>query len=460
MLLKPSSTPLTADQLEGDKAALALLLKKDYPGAAAMYTALTGQYPHVPAFWSNLAVALRHLGQHATALAAALRARELAPGETDFIINTADSLMPLDRVEEAAHLYALALEREPKNALYRRKYGIALRQLEKFDDALKELETAVALKPDDPETLWQRATLHMYLGRFTAGWKDYECRWQRGEKKKPAYRVPQWSGEDLHGKTILLYEEQGFGDTILAARYIPLVKKRGARVIFGCRQPLHDMFSKVPGVDKLVTAGPLGEKFDYHAPLLSLPGVFNTELATIPPPAPLGIARQIPADAEKRLEAGKGKLKIGIVWSGNTDFKDNFRRAVPFTRFLPLVGVKGTQFYSLQKGLPEKELSDASCRSLVADLAPYLGDFAATAALVSRLDLVIMTDSAVAHVAGSLGVPVWNLLHASPFWIYTQGRDDCPWYPSMRLFRQPAPGDWDSVFIRTAAELRKKVSRQ
>jgi hypothetical protein len=168
-------------------------------------------------------------------------------------------------------------------------------------------------------------------------------------------------------------------------------------------------------------------------------------------------AEKLPEGAAQLLALGKGRVKVGIIWSGNPEFPVNFKRAVPFSRMLPLAEVPGVQLYSLQMGVPEKELIDAGAKGLVLDLAPHLKDFADTAAVLQELDLVIMTDSSVAHLAGSLGRPVWNLLDFSPYWLYLHKREDSPWYPSMRLFRQPTPGDWESVFERVAEELGKAI---
>ena len=203
--------------------------------------------------------------------------------------------------------------------------------------------------------------------------------------------------------------------------------------------------------------GKTDEPFDYQISVMSLPGVFGTTLQNIPLITKLSIAPVIPLNSKKILDAAGEKLKVGIVWSGSVTFKGNRKRAVSIDRFIPLTSIPGVQFYSLQKGPCEKDLYEAGADSLIWDLSPDLNDFTDTAAILEELDLVIMTDSSVAHLAGSLNCPIWNLLNYKPYWLYLNHREDCPWYPSMRLFRQNEPGNWDSVFKKVAAELEKAV---
>ena len=439
--------------------ALAAVTQKDFGTAADMYRQLLQVAPDVSAFWRNLSIALRGLNHYAASLACAKRAEVLDPC-SETLVNVSDSLVCLDRLEEALGLLSKALQAEPENIQYRRRYADVLRQCWRFEEALVQIDLACKIEPNDVETNWQRAVTNLTLGRYKDGWKDYEVRLKRGNIKLTPYSAPRWAGEDLAGKTILLYEEQGFGDTILAARYIPLVKQRGARVIFGCRPVLHKLFSTIPGIDRFVLEGAIGEKLDYHTSLLSLPGLFGTALETIPPIAKLCPAEKPPAVVSQLLERGKDRFKVGIVWSGSPHFKNNHKRAVAFSRFLPLMEIPGTQFYSLQQGPAAAELTAAGAEGFVFDLGPHLKDFAETAAVLQELDLVIMTDSSVVHLAGTLGRPVWNLLAYDAYWLYMAGRSDSPWYPSLRLFRQPKPGDWDSVFREAAAELGKISSKK
>ncbi|MEM1178787.1 MAG: hypothetical protein AAGM22_10630, partial [Acidobacteriota bacterium] len=261
-----------------------------------------------------------------------------------------------------------------------------------------------------------------------------------------------------HG-SLLILREQGFGDFLFASRFLPAAKKLGGRVVVTCRRELIPLFKHVEGIGELFEEPhprpPSMEvpKTEFICPLMDLPGLFNASFERMTPP----LALSVPADARARvaplLERCGRRLKVGIVWSGSVTFRGNAKRSVRLERFLDLANAPGVQLISLQKGPRRSELEESGASPAVLDAAPYLDDFADTAALVQGLDLVIMTDSAVAHLAGTLGVPVWNLLPFLPYWLYGPEGDETPWYPSMRLFRQPSPGDWDSVF----AEVRRNL---
>jgi hypothetical protein len=267
----------------------------------------------------------------------------------------------------------------------------------------------------------------------------------------------RWDGRDFHDKTILLCAEQGFGDTILSSRYVPMLKKRGGRIVFVCDKNLHRLFQSVPGIDRMVEPGVITDPFDCHISIMSLPGIFETELGSIPPAPDLYIPDKSPPAAQRLLDMAVDRFRVGIVWSGRTTFKQNYKRAVSVERFLPLARVPGVQLYSLQKGPCEQELAAAGAQELVLELGPHLNDFADTASVLRQLDLVIMTDSSVAHLAGSLGCPVWNLLPYHAYWLYLSEREDCPWYPSMTFIRQTEPGNWDTVFKKAAMKLQCEV---
>ena len=418
------------------------------------------------ATWGNLGIALRKLNHEAAALICFKKAIELCPDHSVVILrHHAHCLRQLGRKEEALLAYTEALRLFPNDFDLSLFYAVALSKFGKNEESLAQVNAALKLEPANADALWHRVDVTLRAGRFREAWKDYEVRWN-GEKsgfsaqaeQEKTYPSQRWKGEDLTGKTILIYGEQGFGDIILFSRYIQLVKERGGRVIFGCSHLLHNLFRNLPGMDRLVDKYHTGEKIDYHIPLMSLPGLFGTTLETIPPPPPLYIPEAPPAAAPELIALAQDRFKVGIVWSGSATYSGNKDRAVSFSRFLPLAEVPGVQLFSLQKGPQEKELADNGAQRLVIELGPHFNDFTETAAALKQLDLVIMTDSSVAHLAGSIGVPVWNLLPTRAYWIYLLGREDSPWYPSMRLIRQPEPGDWDSVFKKVAVELEKAVT--
>lgn len=448
--------PKTSAQEDGFKAAVALYESGKHAEAADAFRAILKKSPTHNGAWLNLGTALRKMGHHEASLAATTRALELKPDDAGTLTNLGNCLVDLDRLGEALALHEKAMALKPGDFLVRRNYTIALREAGMFQKALPIFEDLLKQKPDDISLGWEKALTHLYLADYKKGWDAFEIRWKLpGMNERVSSKAKKWKGEDLAGKTLLIYEEQGFGDSILCSRYIPLIAARGGKVIMECKKPLHHLFATLPGIVQIGETGQIMSGFDYHIPMMSLPGVFGTDLTNVPPPAPYKTITAPPPEAAKLLALGKGRLKVGIVWSGSTTFANNRKRAVSAERFLPLAAVPGVQLYSLQKGPCEPELKACGGDGLVYELGPHLNDFTETASTLKQLDLVIMTDSAVAHLAGSLGVPVWNLLCYRPYWLYLSDREDCPWYPSMKLFRQSKAGDWDSVFENVKIELGK-----
>jgi tetratricopeptide (TPR) repeat protein len=428
--------------------------------AAGFRTALRLDINHAGA-WVNLGSALRKLGKLEASASCTRRALSLSPNNPGYLTNYGNCLIDLNRIDEGLEAHAEAARRKPDDFLVQRNYSVALREAGKFEEALALFKALGKERPDDVSVTWEEAVTYLQLGDYKRGWDAFEIRWKlptmRERQSKTARR---WRGEDISGKTLLVYDEQGFGDSILCSRYIPLIKERGGSVIVECKPQLHRLFSAIPGIVRIAETGQVLTGFDYHVPMMSLPGIFGTDDSSIPPPPPLYAAPAPPPHSARLLGAAKDLFKVGIVWSGSETFTNNRRRSVEAARFLPLTEIAGTQFYSLQKGPREKDLSACGAEELILELGPDMNDFSETAAVLKQLDLIIMTDSSVAHLAGSLGVPVWNLLCYRPYWLYLTERQDCPWYPSMRLFRQPSPGDWDSVFKKVAVELEKLVTAQ
>jgi tetratricopeptide (TPR) repeat protein len=432
----------------------ALFYEKRYSEAIPLYKKFVEPDLRDFLVFANLGIALRNMGQHALSAIYLKRADELCPNSPGLLRHYAYSLALLSRKEEALEAFSRSLRLAPNDFNTRSLYAFTLRSFDMNEESLFQYEAAHKLEPQNTDIIWQRTDVNLRLGRFKEGWKDFEVRWQldddqpflKAAQEEKTYPSRRWTGEDLKGKTILIYAEQGFGDTILCSRYIPMVKARGARVIFRTALELYRLFQNVRGIDLLVTTLNIQERIDYHVPLMSLPGLFGTEVNSIPSTTPLHVPETLPAEVAQKLNFAQDSFKVGIVWAGRSTFGGNYKRAVSFERFLPLAEIPGVQLYSLQKGPAEQELVDCGAQIMVQELGPHLNDFADTAAVLNNLDLVIMTDSAVAHLAGSMGCPVWNLLSTGAYWVYLQESEDSPWYPSMRLFRQPEPGDWDSVF--------------
>jgi len=450
------------------KQASALFEQGRYAEVVTLYQKILHSSPNDPIIWGNMGIALRHQGHYAPAAACLKRADELSPNSANILRHYAICLTFLNRKEEALRTFQAALRLLPNDFLTLSHYGYALREFDMNEEALVHYSAGFALQPENVETRWCLSTLYLRLGNFKEGWKDFEARWKLGKgsplwseaEHEKTYTSKRWTGEDLTGKTILVYAEQGFGDTILCSRYIPMLKARGGRIIFKCKPHLHRLLHTIPGIDKLVEDDGTGEKIDYHVPIMSLMGLFGTELDTIPPLPALHIPEAPPAEALQLLDLAKDNFKVGIVWSGSPTYASNYKRAAVFKQFMPLAEIPGVQLYSLQKGPAEHELADYGTQGLVLELGPHMRDFADTAAALEHLDLVIMTDSSVAHLAGATGCPVWNLLCNGAYWLYLAEREDSPWYPSMRLFRQSEPGDWDSVFKNVAVELEKAVAQK
>ncbi len=409
--------------------------------------------------WSTLGVLLRRSGKLNEAIACHRRALEHAPGNSSIWTNLGNALTEADRPAEAVAAQEEALRWEPQNPRLMFNAVVSLRKAGRFAEALAMIDRAMALAPD-PSLRWERALTRLQIGDYVHGFLDYEAR-----RLLPSYNgrtatLPAWNGEPLTGRTVFLSSEQGFGDALLMARYLPLVKACGGRVLYEGHAELRRVLSGL-GIDEYRSWGSPACG-DVEASQMDLPRLFGTTPATIPPPARLALPEESRRKASQLLGAPEtGTVRVGIVWSGRVTFADNARRATGLAPFLRFAEVPGVRLYSLQKGPPEAELADMGpAQRLVVPLGPHLEDFADTAAMLERLDLVIMTDSSVAHLAGALGKPVWNLVQHVPYWIYGFTGEWTPWYPSMRLFRQGGDLDWRPVFDRAAEALRDEVRRR
>lgn len=436
--------------------------------AAVLYRATITQDPTHFAAWMNLGTCLRRMGHLDAAIIAGERARMLQPDHAGCLTNLGNALVDASRIDEALALQRRALAHAPDDLLVQRNLAVCLREAGLFDEAYQYFTALISHFPDDATLPWEQALCLLYQGNYAHGWPAFEARWKLPAMAARWHHITRWQGEELKGKHLLLTEEQGFGDTLLCARYLPLLLARvgaGGSVTLACKKPLHRLLSAISGLRLLTTedvstpANTTGS-YDYQAAMMSLPGMFKTDLTNIPPAPPLTHTTELPPQVAQALQAGAGRLKVGIIWSGSVTFANNRKRAVMAERFMPLAAIDGVELYSLQKGPREHDLRALGGSAIIHEIGPCFDDFAQTATALRQLDLVIMTDSAVAHLAGSLGVPVWNLLHDRPYWLYLQGRSDSPWYPSMKLYRQPAPGDWDSVFATVAHDLRQLAQQR
>ncbi|HYV39898.1 MAG TPA: tetratricopeptide repeat protein [Gemmataceae bacterium] len=409
----------------------------------------------------NLGNALAAQHQWSDAERCHLEAVRLRPGDAAAQYNLGLVQERQGKHEQAITSYRQALQDDPHNVDVHLNLGNALVNVGQLAEAETEYRTVLQLSPNNADGHWNLAHLCLRLGRFEEGWSEYEWRSARPGFAKRAYAQPIWNGSDLGGQTLLVYCDQGLGDTMQFIRYIPLVKQRGGKVIVQCQASLLRLLASVSGIDQLVADTVLLPAFDVHISLQSLPLIFGTKIDTIPADVPYLFADK---DLQEHWHSKLGpleKFKIGIAWQGNPAFLDDQARSIPLTCFAPLAKIEGVQLVSLQKGPGMEQLHAAANQFDVLDLGHQFdeasGAFMDTAAVMKNLDLVICSDSAVAHLAGALGVPVWVALAKVPEWRWLLEREDIPWYPGMRLFRQRFAGDWADVFGRIAGEMKAQL---
>ncbi len=439
-----------------------LLAQQRWAEAEQAFRAATANDPTNPDIWCNLGRVLQRDERLAEAIDCFRRALELQPSHAEAHGMLGDALRNADQADEAIACYRRALQIDPSHANIHNSLGIALEQQGHLSEAAACYRRAVEARPDSFEAHMNQAALMLLTGDFEQGWMEYDWWWKRF--RSPDYGRPRWEGENLAGKVVLLHPEQGLGDTIQFVRYAPLLKSLGATVLVECQKPLAKILARCPGIDRLLVSGDELPDFDFFTPLVRLPRILRTTLDTIPAQVPYVFAdEKLIHHWQETLKPLDG-FRIGINWRGSGDFRK--LRDVPVEMFERLANVKGVRLFSLQK--EEVESKVESRRSKVKEEAqPAIldlgeidtehGAFMDTAAIMMNLDLVITSDTSVAHLAGALGVPVWVALPYVPDWRWLLERSDSPWYPTMRLFRQKQPGDWAGVFGEIEAALRERV---
>lgn len=409
---------------------------------------------------NNLGIALGKLDRHEQAVETFKRAVKLKQDYADPYSNMGSSLAVLGRMDEAVVALRRALELRPDYANAWHNLGVALGQLGHYEQARAASSRASELDPSHTLADFTRACFHLVEGQFEEGWPLYEIRWETPELASPrrSFSQPMWDGEALEGQTLLIHAEQGFGDSIQFIRYAPLAANRGGKVLVECPDPLMEVFSTVKGIHQLVPLGEPLPHFDVHVPMMSLPLAFRTTLDSIPNDIPY-----MAADSERRafwsdwLAENGVTLKVGLAWAGRATHTGDRARSMHLRQFLPLCRIPEVEFVSLQFDRGLEQIRQLPGKQPIRDPSGHIADFADTAALLAELDLVIAVDTAVAHLAGALGRPVWVLLPFAPDWRWLLRREDSPWYPSMQLFRQQAPGDWDGVVAVVRDELRSRI---
>ena len=460
------------------------------PAAAEAYRRALELQPGSPETNCKLANILRRRGELPEALRLCERALALEPARAETYTELGLVYTDMKNLEAAGEAFERAQALNPDSALtaltrsyfYFRCRNISaaaesLRQAIKFDanlhlahvslgsiltmmgdwaGGLQCYERALALCPYSADAIFYLGLLHLSQGNFALGWSEYEER-EEARVVRRKFTQPQWKGEPLEGARILLHAEQGLGDTLQAVRYVSLVAARGGQVVLAVQKRLHRLLARTEGAWQVITDGGTVYDFRWHCPLLSLPLAFGTDLSTIPSKIPYVYADPSLVKAwDRRLDGDM--LRVGLAWGGDPKHPQNFLRSIPLEQLAPLTQIEGTTFYSLQMGPPAEQVKQLRPQVRLIDLQDEQKDFADTAAIVANLDLVISIDTSVVHLAGAMGRPFWVLLCKSPDWRWLQGREDSPWYPTARLFRQTTMGNWQEVVSRVERELRELVA--
>lgn len=412
-----------------------------------------------PAALHRHGVAAFRAGDGEGAVALLERAAAGAPSNAAYRRDLCEMLRVQGRLDAALAEGRRAVALAPDDASAHYNLGIVHYDRCELDAAIACQTSAIALAPDDAASHFELAEALLLGGDFRRGWPEYEWRWrmQGVPPLLPTSDRPRWNGEKAG--TLLLIADQGFGDTIQFARYIDAASRRCATLLIACSREMQTLIAQLAGDARLFETWQDIPRFDCYAPLSSLPGLFGTDLASVPAALPyLRAAPERKARWRERLRllVPAGYRRIGIVWAGRPSHGNDRNRSLPLARLTPLGALERTALISLQKGPRQSEIGGFYATLPVVNLAPEIVDFADTAAIVDNLDLVISVDTAVAHLCGAMAKPVWLLLPFAPDWRWLLGRDDSPWYATMRLFRQKSPGQWDAVIASVVERLRQQ----
>ena len=430
--------------------------------ALASYDRAISIKPDYADAYSNRGDALRELKRLDEALASYDRAISIKPDYADAYSNRGNALRELKRLDEALVSYDRAISIRPDHAEAYSNRGVVLQEFLRLDEALASYDRAISIKPDYADAHSNLSLCHLLEGNFQDGWQEYEWRLKRKNIKKTAgirnFSQPLWLGkESLKDKTILLHSEQGLGDTIQFCRYALLVVQLGANAILEVQRPLVNLLKNLEGISQIFSQGDTLPEFDYQCPLLSLPLAFKTDLHSIPP-----VSQHITSDREKVTKwktklRDNFKLRVGLVWSGSAGHENDHNRSLTLAQLLPHLS-SNMEYVCLQKEVRDIDKVLLEQHSELKYFSDALEDFTDTAALCELMDFVISVDTSVAHLACTLGKQTWVILPYSPDWRWLLDRDDNPWYPEAKLYRQEKIGDWDSVLRKVNFDLEELVN--
>jgi tetratricopeptide (TPR) repeat protein len=407
-----------------------------------------------------LAGVLADMGLEEDAIRHLRKAISHQPRFPEALNNLAVLLRAAGETREAEVTLRKALAMRPDYAAAWSNLGNLCVELSRIADAARSYSRAISIDPQYAEAHTNRALISLLQGAFEQGWREYEWRWKQPGAEVRTLPRPEWDGSSIEGKTILLHSEQGAGDTIQFIRYARLLHQQGAKVLVHCQESLRTLLEGMPELAQVFSGPVPAPEFDLHAPLMSLPRLFGTRVDSIPgsTPGETPYLRPLPGSTVPQDLASCSKFRVGLVWRGNPNHRNDRNRSVPLELLQDLAAIEDARFFSLQLGPTPAEDQWLSSRNIF-DLSPGLSNYAATARCLAELDLLITVDTSVAHLAGALGRPVWTLLPACNDWRWLQDREDSPWYPSMRLFRQKGLRNWKPVADRVASDLRQEIEK-
>ncbi len=458
-----TATPTLADPAAALARAHALFLQRRDDEALPHARGAAEAMPLRADAWTLLGILRQRLGQPHAAEAAYRTALHARPDYPDAWTNLGNLLRARDDRAGALQAFQHAMRCAPRSPEPAYNLGMALEQFGLHDGALTAFQAALECDPEHVDAHWNRALALLRASRFEEGFREYEWRFRRGEPAPRDCAQPVWDGSPFAGRTILVWAEQGFGDALQFLRFVPDVARRGGRVVLEVMDGLQGLASRIPGVAAVVVRGTEPPPFDIQVALMSLPHVLGLAPSASPACTPYLRACATRSARMRRRLATHGhtpglELAIGLVWAGNPALRNSRERSPGFAVVRPLMDIPGTRMFSLQKGAGRADLAEAALPANFIDLDAAIDDFDDTAAIIANLDIVVTCDTAVAHLAGALGKPTFVLLPHTPDWRYGPAADSTAWYPSMRLFRQAAPGDWASVLARVTCALEDAVA--
>ena len=437
--------------------------QKDFKQAEQIYRSVLDEAPHSANAWCYLGIALHDQRRYDNAVAAYRQSLELQPHFPIALNNLGNSLRYIDQYDEADHCFARALELKPDYLNAYKNRGTLHVWTGNLDRGQDYYEKALAINPQEAELHRNLGVIYLLKGDFDNGWREYRWRWRVGDLRRSQLNIPVWDGSELAGKTILLTAEQGLGDTLHFVRMAKLLQARGATTIVHCQAPLLALMQTDEELGTVFPNNiPWQQPVDWQCSLLDVADLLGMNVDSIPSQVPyLRAAPQLKQYWQQQLPTSPGTFRIGIAWQGNPDHQADAYRSLPLSCFERLAAIPNVELVSLQRSVGTEQIAQWNgARPLTLlpdDVDQSSGAFMDTAAIMHSLDLVITSDTAMAHLAGALGTPTWIALGYVPDWRWLLDRDDSPWYPSVRLFRQPSMGDWSSVFDQIAEALNQLI---